>query len=384
MKKKSLFILIAVIAIALVAWVGCTTKEEVKEPTDVDQMALINEVSAKWAGSAHADAASEAFNHWNEDDPAEVPVACAKCHSSTGFQDYIGNDGSAAGVVDAPGKIIDSITCATCHNDAADNLTSVTLPNGKEFTDLGNSAICMTCHSGMGSSAAVDAAITSASVGEDDVIEGQALLGVHYLAAASVQLGADGGMGYQYEGKSYVGTFKHAEPVNSCTECHDPHSLHTKEVEGSDANLCTTCHSDVQSYQDYKKISMSKVDYDGDGTTESTFDEIEGMRQVLIKALQGYANEKSGVGFIFEPKVYPYAFIDTNGDGEVSEGEAIYPNQFKAFTPRMLKAAYNLMFVTKEPAAYVHNPEYVLQLMYDSIEDLSQFSGVTTEGLVRP
>ena len=74
MKKNSLFILVAVIAIALVAWVGCTTKEEVKEPTDVDQMALINEVSAKWEGSAHADAASEAFNHWNEEDPAEVQL----------------------------------------------------------------------------------------------------------------------------------------------------------------------------------------------------------------------------------------------------------------------------------------------------------------------
>ena len=146
MKQNSLFILIAVIAIALVAWVGCTTEQEVKEPTEMDEMALINEVSAKWAGSAHADAASEAFNHWNEDDPAEVPVACAKCHSSSGFQDFVGDDGSAAGVVDAAGKIIDPITCATCHNDAADNLTSVTLPNGKEFTDLGNSAICMTCH----------------------------------------------------------------------------------------------------------------------------------------------------------------------------------------------------------------------------------------------
>ena len=47
MKKNSLFILIAVIAIALVAWVGCTTEQEVKEPTEMDEMALINEVSAK-------------------------------------------------------------------------------------------------------------------------------------------------------------------------------------------------------------------------------------------------------------------------------------------------------------------------------------------------
>lgn len=90
-------------------------------------------------------------------------------------------------------------------------------------------------------------------------------------------------MGFQYEGKTYAGTFKHAEPVNSCTECHDPHSLHTQSVTGSDANLCSTCHSDVKSYQDYKKISMSKVDYDGDGTAESTYDEIEGMRAVLSK-----------------------------------------------------------------------------------------------------
>jgi len=59
-------------------------------------------------------------------------------------------------------------------------------------------------------------------------------------------------------------------------------------------------------------------------------------------------------------------------------------NQFKAFTPRMLKAAYNLMFVTKDPAAYIHNARYALQLMYDSIENLSEFSGVSTKGLVRP
>lgn len=383
MKKKSLFILIAVVAIGLIAWVGCTTHELI-ETHEEGETAGINEVAAKWAGSAHADASSEAFNHWNEEDPTEVPVTCAKCHSSTGFQDYIGNDGSAAGVVDAPGKIVDPITCATCHNDAADKLTSVTLPNGTELTNLNKSAICMTCHSGMGSSDSVDDAIAKAAVSDDVVIEGQALLGDHYLAAASVQAGADGGMGYQYAGKSYVRTFKHAEPVNTCIECHDPHSLHTQAIQGSDANLCSTCHSDVQSYQDYKKISMTKVDYDGDGTVESTYDEIEGMRQVLIKALQGYANAKVGVSFGFEPAVYPYAFIDTNNDGTISTDEAAFQNQFKSFTPRMLKAAYNLMFVTKEPAAYVHNAEYVLQLMYDSIEDLSQFSGVTTEGLVRP
>jgi hypothetical protein len=42
------------------------------------------------------------------------------------------------------------------------------------------------------------------------------------------------------------------------------------------------------------------------------------------------------------------------------------------------------MFTVKEPGAYIHNGKYVLQLMFDSIEDLSAVSGVTTDGLTRP
>ena len=42
----------------------------------------------QWASSPHADASAEAFVHWNEEDPAEVPDRCAKCHSTPGFQDW--------------------------------------------------------------------------------------------------------------------------------------------------------------------------------------------------------------------------------------------------------------------------------------------------------
>ena len=76
--------------------------------------------------------------------------------------------------------------------------------------------------------------------------------------------------------------------------------------------------------------------------------------------------------------------LHTNQDGTIDESEGIFPNKYSTFTPRMLKALFNFMFVAKEPAAYVHNPDYVLQLMYDSIEDLSALSGVTTDGLIRP
>ena len=39
---------------------------------------------AQWAASAHADFSAEAFVHWDEDDPAEIPARCAKCHSTPG------------------------------------------------------------------------------------------------------------------------------------------------------------------------------------------------------------------------------------------------------------------------------------------------------------
>ena len=56
---------------------------------------------AAWEGSAHNATDTEPFRHWDGDDPAEVPTSCAKCHSTQGYEDFMGADGSEAGVVDA-------------------------------------------------------------------------------------------------------------------------------------------------------------------------------------------------------------------------------------------------------------------------------------------
>ena len=50
----------------------------------------------QWANSPHNDITAEAFNHWNEDDPAQIPESCAKCHSTSGYVDFLGADGSEA------------------------------------------------------------------------------------------------------------------------------------------------------------------------------------------------------------------------------------------------------------------------------------------------
>jgi hypothetical protein len=68
----------------------------------------------------------------------------------------------------------------------------------------------------------------------------------------------------------------------------------------------------------------------------------------------------------------------------VDDGEAVADNQYVGFTPRLMRAAFNYQFSANDPAGYVHNGKYMLQLLYDSIEDLSQVTNVDMNGLVRP
>ena len=72
---------------------------------------------AEWESSGHADTTAEAFTHWDEDDPPVVSASCAKCHSTSGYRDFLGVDGSAAGSVEATVPVGEVIDCTACHND---------------------------------------------------------------------------------------------------------------------------------------------------------------------------------------------------------------------------------------------------------------------------
>ena len=81
---------------------------------------------------------------------------------------------------------------------------------------------------------------------------------------------------------------------------------------------------------------------------------------------------------------YPYFFIDNNDNGIADKDEAKFPNKYNAWTPRLLKAAYNYQFVTKDPGAFAHNPTYTLQILYDSIADLGAKVRVDLSKAKRP
>ena len=301
----------------------------------------------------HFQGSAEAFRHWDED--GEVSGSCARCHSAEGLP-LFHEEG-----VNIAAEISNGFQCETCHGDgewpARLAFESVTFPSGARVTPAegDESSLCMQCHQGRSSGSAVDQAV--GELGSDDLMEGQRFLNVHYFAAGATRYGSDAGGGYQYAEKTYAGLFPHVPGFNTCMSCHDAHALEVK------ADECFTCHSGVEDVQD---IRVSTDDFDGDGdTAEGIYGEVDTMLQALLDAIVVYSVENSTTNEVLYGSNYPYWFAATDGD------ELIW-------TPTLLRAAYNYQYVLKDPGGFAHNSDYVLQLLYDSIEavggDVSTFT----------
>ena len=254
----------------------------------------------------------------------------------------------------------------------------MTFPSGATV-DSGtpNTNLCMTCHQGRESTVSVDRLI--GDLDDDAQSEKLRFLNVHYFAAGATLFGSDAKGAYQYEDKSYVARNAHVEAFNDCTDCHSAHRLNVK-VEN-----CGACHQNVKTEEDLSKIRISKTDYDGDGdTTEGIAGEIVTLTETLYAALQKYAVAEVGTGIVYDAHSYPYFFRDTNGNGKADADEAVRANGFNAWTPRLLRAAYNYQYVAKDPGAFAHNGKYIIQILYDALEDLGQVVDVDMEGMTRP
>ena len=335
-----------------------------------------------WQGSPHADDTAEAFIHWNEDDPAEIPPTCARCHSTSGYQDWVGADGTEAGVTDSAAPIGSTVECVACHNSATIVMTSVVMPSGIEITNLGDEARCMQCHQGRASKFDVDEAIAETGVDLDEVSEDLGFINIHYFAAAATKYGTVAKGGYEYDGQSYDANFGHVEAFDSCIECHNPHTLEVR------IDQCSACHTNVSAVEDLRDVRMpgSAVDYDGDGDLEEgIYYEIAGLQEKLYAAIQAYGQEVAGTPIVYDSASHPYFFIDSDGNGELSEGEAAFPNAYNAWTPRLLKAAYNYQVSLKDPGTFAHGGKYIIQLLTDAIQDLNSAvsSPVAMEGTNR-
>jgi hypothetical protein len=213
---------------------------------------------------------------------------------------------------------------------------------------------------------------------EDAVSEGLGFINVHYKIAAATRFGGEVRVAYQYAGRAYADRFGHTPSLDTCVECHDPHS------QAIAASACSPCHVNVVNFGDIREIRTSATDYDGDGDTqEGIAAEIEALQGRLLEAMQVYAGSIAGTPLAYADR-FPYFVQDTNANGEADDEEVSGGNRYASWTPRLVRVGYNYHFVQQDRGNYSHNPHYVLQILYDSLTDLGEQVAVDTEGLVRP
>jgi Zn finger protein HypA/HybF involved in hydrogenase expression len=253
--------------------------------------------------------------------------------------------------------------CTTCHNSAEWPalyvVDEVTFNSGAVLTfgEGEASNLCMLCHQGNSSTPTVDEAL--ADLPDDTVDENIRFSNIHYFAAGATLFGSEAQGAYQFAGEEYVGP-NTAHPLNKCADCHNVHAL---EVQ---TEACTACHASAPDPSDPRTYRIDQTDYDGDGdVAEGIAAEIDSFGERLYAAIQAYA-EAQGNPITYLGS-YPYW-----GDAE--------GNRYAAFTPNLMRAAYNYQYYQKDPGAFTHNPKYVLQVLYDSIEAVDG----DTSGFTRP
>jgi hypothetical protein len=326
---------------------------------------------SEWLSSGHSDFMAEAFRHWDED--GEISTSCAACHSSFGFQDFVGADGTPSNVLGSPANSTDNpaalgstVDCNACHNTETPGLDTVQFPSGAIVDGLGVEARCMQCHQGRESKVSVDDNIADAMVPDDDT-ESSSLRfrNIHYFAAGASLMGADAHGAYEYDGNIYNHRFPHVSTIDACQNCHNQHTLEIR------FETCAECHSEGANpglhdtpewVYDIRHVG-SLSDYDGDGDSdEGIYYELETLGEKVYAAMQAYATAQ-GNPIVYNSDRYPYWFNDTAEGGS-----------YNHWTARLVRAAYNYQYYQKDPGLFAHNGKYAIEFLYDTIETFHEFN----------
>lgn len=347
------------------------------------------------AASDTAPAGGEQFRDW---DTSVVSSNCSQCHAGEkGLENYLANP-----LTTLTNRPVNGMQCTTCHDPQATDRdmtrmraiasvrfpprsTLMTTPIVKNAADFGDplDTICATCHSGREAKGSIDARIGATA-------ETSWTLGFanpHYLGAAGIAFGTDAKMAYEYAGKTYAGQQMHHGAKASCVGCHDPRgSKHTFEIAEVAPTGCKAsgCHGTAD-FETYKSVSHdSGLSFDGHAPGETLKLQVQHISDALLARIKAYAAAGTGGPICYNGAANPYWFKDDGTGGGIAGNGVCEPGETtsygNAMNPSLLRAAFNYQWSQKEPGAWAHNFDYIVQVMYDSIEAL----GGDTTGLVRP
>ncbi len=343
-------------------------------------------INKQWAESGHGDLTAKP---WKQYDWKSVGrQSCQRCHSPVGFAAIVADqenyNAANNNFSHLTGTQDENLHCNGCHKNGSSERRTigayngfVKFPSGDKVSLDADSNLCMMCHQGRASKLDVDTKISGGSAPYTSFTN------IHYLAAAATFFGTETRGGYEYSGKTYVtrNTFEgHEGRADTCVECH----LRTESADAPDHHFLpqvtdcagSGCHVGLTDFDNLRPSNVA--DYDGDSdTTEGLKGEVDTMRAALYTQIKSYAASTVLFPAVYDGSTNPYWFRDTNGNGVKDSNETTGYNKFDA---KLLKAAYNYHVSVQEPHGYIHNHRYILQLLYDSLQDL----GATMTPYTRP
>jgi nitrate/TMAO reductase-like tetraheme cytochrome c subunit len=342
---------------------------------------------------------------WSEADfKSSGNLICQRCHTATGFANYASDpvryDPARNDFSHLTGLQKEMLYCWGCHADNAGNrrtpgpMVARYTRETVAYPDVGDSNLCMACHTGRESGAQISPAGIPNPANANRP-------GAHYLAAAAILFGE---IGYMYAGLDYEtpSTESHHRIGESsqvldargvrqgpCVACHmrstEPHRFDAveKNAGGGIAEIrseaCASCHKDLG----FKDLTLTAA------TLEQKRRDFEDALDALVAQLAAFGFHRAEVSPYFFAAPYQPGYVET-GDCDTNLGirnwqtggttvwtwnpvtNVCVPTIGEVGDPQTgwnnMGAAFNLHLLRNEPGAYVHNRTYVARLIHDSVD----------------
>jgi len=387
-----------------------------------------------YAKSKHGDPKGEAWTHY--DFKQDNRAACSRCHTSTGYISFVthGFQVPTAGF-STQATTREVLACDACHSSYDFKNSIRQLPaftagyqnsDGSAkaaFPDVGNSNLCIPCHSGRESGQAINAI---ADFTKADFVNS------HYLAAAGLmymQIGfkdfttasapanaaAPAKPQFSY-GDSYTMYTGYALPAAPAGQVNSAHRrFGTRYINGDNhvapdrgvlsawlpgtmdtGGPCVTCHLNAADSNGALTTNARATSHTlainentwnqvcvnchkAEGPVEEFLEEQSAVFQDALTLARNILLEKYHIKYT---TVFPY-FYDLSADasGKTAVKDWTRGTKNQAFGRRMMGACFNLNLLTRDPAAYAHARTYARRLIYDSIDFLDDGSINMTVGL---